>query len=56
MPISCLSFCKYICYVMRNIFLINRAALGGHAYICQILIKYGVDPNVRDFSGSVYCH
>lgn len=28
-----------------------RAALGGHAYICQMLIKFGVDPNVRDYTG-----
>lgn len=28
-----------------------RAALGGHAYICQTLIKYGVDPNIKDSSG-----
>ena len=36
-----------------------RAALGGHAYICQTLIKYGVDPNIQDYSGYVcyksYC-
>jgi hypothetical protein len=30
---------------------VNRAALGGHSYICQTLIKYGVDPNIRDYSG-----
>jgi ankyrin repeat protein len=29
---------------------LHWAALGGHAYICQMLIKYGVDPNIRDYS------
>ncbi len=28
-----------------------RAALGGHAYICQTLVKFGIDPNIKDHSG-----
>lgn len=36
---------------MNHLVFFIRAALGGHSYICQTLIKYGVDPNIRDYSG-----
>ena len=35
----------------QYILIFDRAALGGHACICQNLIKFGIDPNVRDYSG-----
>ena len=35
------------------LYVFSRAALGGHAYICQTLMKYGVDPNIQDYSGYV---
>lgn len=38
-------------FFMNHLVFLIRAALGGHSYICQTLIKYGVDPNIRDYSG-----
>ena len=45
--------CKSYVKIQVNVllFIHCRAALGGHAYICQTLIKFGIDPNVRDSSG-----
>ena len=38
-------------YLKSFINLLYSAALEGNANICHILIKAGIDPNVRDLSG-----
>jgi ankyrin repeat protein len=39
------------CCVMYVIVMFCRAAFGGHANVCQMLLKYGIDPNICDLAG-----